>query len=166
MLGGVTLAAVLVASLTQYDAVRLYEYSIAYHRQWRGWDGSFRTLTLAGTTNIIEYFVWVGIPVSVFFTFSVIFSIRKSWCDKNFTSSAASVLGVLACFIFLFLFATTKGEVARIWLFLTPLMLVSVATYLDQFSRTSGFTTPSILAIFFTLQFITNILILRYQDFY
>ena len=111
--------------------------------------------------NNLEFASWIGFPIAVMFLIrignSVVAFIRKK---------ATSVDGLTAAFgltyLALNLIGQTRGEVGRLWLFMTPLIALFAATEIAELFKKPRAVTYYIVG----LQFITIFVTFRFQDYW
>jgi hypothetical protein len=153
----------LAVVLLKYDIAARYSNAWANHLAWKGWDNNIETLLRAGFTNLVEFSVWVGLPLMILFLKSFSVSVRGIQTRKADPAAYLNIL--LGCiFAFLLVFGKTKAEVARLWLFLLPFLCAAVSVFI----RRQKFTDPGrhlLLTLILFLQMGTTYFTLAYQDF-
>lgn len=151
--------------LIQYNIYSRYIHAMEHHLGWKGWENTLQNFVSANTTNIIEYSVWIGMPVSLILIFALRRSIIKVFIDHK--ADNHSIFGsVLAGVIFLlFLVGKTKAETARLWLFLLPVVCITSADHLGQMIPNPRLRRSMVFFVLL-LELGTTYFILRYQDFF
>jgi hypothetical protein len=144
-----------------YDIGLRYHSAMAYHLAWKGWEpGLPSTLTFAAT-NLVEFAVWLGVPVTSLALWSMVRSARALPRDPSLLDWLAVAWGVTVLAVALT--GHTKGEVARLWLFLVPVACILAADGLHRWfihRRSAGLVWIAIL------QAGTLYVIKRFQDFW
>jgi 4-amino-4-deoxy-L-arabinose transferase-like glycosyltransferase len=146
----------------QYNHIERYLSATAYHVSVKGWDNSAETLFFAAGTNLIEYCLWIGLPLAILaiYAFKNI-SILKSTDDGPLNAVLTSFFLIIIALLF---FGKTKAETARLWMFLTPFMCLFAAQAVKELARSDRvFMVFSSFVL--VAQFLAAYLLLRYQDF-
>ena len=123
--------------------------------------GAFQTLYFAWM-NLIEFILWVGIPVAAL-TFG---RVRRAVQDLSAgvtTRFGMAALATLLAFSYLVFFGQSKGETARLWLFIVPIFCALSADEIRVRWRASA---PAVAAVVLLLQWLTVILTKTGQDFF
>jgi len=149
--------------ILKYDIVTRYNNAWVNHIAWKGWDDNLQTYTAAGFTNIIEFSLWVGIPLAILFTLGFYDSLRQFKIQKPDIPSILNLL-LVGLFVFLLVFGKTKAEVARLWLFLVPFICISAANFIQR-QRWSYRDKRIFMLAALILEVGTTYFILHYQDF-
>ena len=165
-LSGVVFFASVIWLSLGYDFVGGYAYAKNFHREWKGWEGSFETYTNAALTNSIEYAVWTGAPVIILFLYAFVTAVNALLASKPRSWVGNSTIALSVTVLFLLVFGATKAETARLWLFLTPLVLISSVSALAELARGSMRRCRAALILIAAMQFATCTGILKYQDFF
>jgi 4-amino-4-deoxy-L-arabinose transferase-like glycosyltransferase len=146
----------------QYNHIERYLNATAYHVSVKGWDHRLETLFLAGSTNLIEYCLWIGLPLAIlsFYAFK-----NVSLINFKYQSLATKVLtAIFIIIITLIVFGKTKAETARLWMFLTPFMCLMAAKVVKDLAR-SDLVFVAFSSFVVVAQVLSGYLLLRYQDF-
>jgi hypothetical protein len=149
-----------------YDFVGGYAYAKNFHLEWKGWDGSFETYINAALTNSIEYAVWTGAPVIILFLYAFVTAVNALFASKPRTWAGNSTIALGVTVLFLLVFGATKAETARLWLFLTPLVIISSVSALAELTHGSAKRCQIALIFLVSMQFVTCASILKFQDFF
>jgi hypothetical protein len=144
-----------------YDFSLRYREAMAFHEAWQKWHPHFGLLIHYSLMNFVEFSLWLGIPIAGF-TFA-----RSYWSLRSFPQRPVPFANLLAIVfsltIFLLLaFGRSKGEVARLWLFLMPIACLITA---EAVQRKFPGKTLMWGAILF-LQGMTLLLTKIHQDFW
>ena len=94
-----------------------------HHRLIKGYDVTLRTIRNAFINNSVEYFIWTGIPLLLLVTSAGISSIYTI-IKKKHESKDLFTLAFLGMYIALNILSNTHGEVQRMWIFLSPLVVI------------------------------------------
>jgi len=146
-----------------YDFVTRYRRAIAFHEAWKRWTPGLAPTLYFGSINLLEFAFWLGFPLAVMAVAQAARSsraLRRGRLDAD-AGLAVGLAGVLLAFALL---GKTKGEVARLWLFLVPLVCVSASGEVNAWRRHryGGHAVALLLA----LQGLTLLFIKRFQDFW
>jgi hypothetical protein len=159
---GIILLDVLARVLLNYQILLRYQKAIAFHTAWKGWDASAATVSYYAFLNSLEYALWVGVPVTMLLISNWLRS-TKGIAQGVFEMKYCISAMLSAIFLGLLLFGRTKGEVARLWLFLVPAICIVVADEILALTRTRR---NLLLAFVLVLQGVTIYLTKVNQDFY
>jgi hypothetical protein len=160
---GVLLSNACAYVFTNYDILTRYHEALNHHLLWKGWENNLGTYWSAGVTDVIEFSVWIGMPLTILFLACIGLSFRKITIGKSDIFSLYNGL-IAAIFLFMLAFGKTKAETARLWLFLVPFICLSVAKFIAErpwSKRDQTLFTCLILL----LEIGTTFLTLHYQDF-
>lgn len=160
---GWLLADRLAAIALNYDIFLRYRLAIEHHANWKAWENTLGTVLRFGLTNIAEFSAWIGLPVALLSFVCVGVAIHQFINRKPGTISLYTAI-LTGIFVFLLVFGKTKGETARLWLFLVPFLCISAANFI----QTRGWSARSKTVFFVTvlfLEFGTTYFTLHYQDF-
>jgi hypothetical protein len=148
--------------LLDYNPLLRFSSAMAYHRTWKHWQsGVMPSLKFAGP-NLFEFAWWLGLPLAALFVIRSVQAIRT--IRKQRLSAANQItLMTAAALLLLALFGQTKGEVARLWIFLMPLVCFGVAASVVGAAKRNVWV---VLSYFWGLQLLITLLIKRYQDFW
>lgn len=148
--------------LFNYDIFLRYSNAMAFHQAWKRWENTFQNITVSAGVNILEFILWLGLPVFVLAVNrcrKAIPAIRKqTGGDGNWI-----VLTLFAVFLFIAFIGKTRGEVARLWLFLVPFFCIGAAREITPDFKEKKFFS-SIVILFF--QFFTIFITKAHQDFW
>lgn len=162
LLGGILLH-LPAAIFLKYDIATRYTNAWANHLNWKAWEDTLETYFKAGITNMVEFSVWIGLPLAFLFLANSYGSIHRLISRKVDPSTVFTTM-LFGIFIFLLIFGKTKAEVARLWLFLVPFICVSVSSFIQRQEWSSR--GKSIFAIStLLLEMGTTYFTVHYQDF-
>jgi hypothetical protein len=162
VLGSIAICDILFRLAFNYDVVLRYQNAMRYHVVLRGWDESAETLAYFSLLNGIEFITWIGLPLALLLFVHTVRSFEQLARGDVQVPYALGVM-LLLVFVALALFGRTKGEVARLWLFLVPTICVLAANELFmRFGRGRAWAIGALLV----LQWGTVYLIKVNQDFY
>lgn len=146
-----------------YDIVTRYENAWVNHLGWKGWENNLETFLKAGFTNLVEFSVWIGLPITLLFLAGC-YDLYNSRQFRPVTSLSVLNMLLAGVFLFLLIFGKTKAETARLWLFLVPFLCISVAGFIQQ--RDWSKQGRSIISIgIILLNMVTTYFIVHFQDF-
>jgi len=161
LLAGFVLSYAAFRVLLGYDALVRFRRATAYHEAWKGGTSGFLADLGFAYVDAIEFALWLGLPLAALAVLAAARSLRRV---VQGTIPAADVLGlaVAAVLLVLAVFGKTQGEVARLWLFLVPLVCLAAA-------REAGYLFGSrpgrAFALLLLLQGGTVYLMKRFMDF-
>ena len=145
-----------------YDIVERYRTATMYHAWWKGWRPGLGETLKYGAVNLLEYVLWLGLPLAL------AVAARAARADRDLRRGSWSgatplTVALLGALVVLLALGQTKGEVARLWLFLVPGFCLVAADELraGRLVRWRG-TLPWLLA----LQFATTLATKAFQDFW
>lgn len=85
--------------------------------------------------NVLEFFFWVGVPVSLQFLLSLAKSTKPDTQKDTRLTSARSLVVLLSLFILLLDITGTSLETQKLWAFLAPILLIAGLYELDSLSK-------------------------------
>ena len=130
--------------------------ALAFHTAWRRAPAIVSVRD--GTSNIAEFFDWAGVPVSLL-------ALSVFWISRGrgpAASHRALIATLLPVIVYLAFFSRTRAEIARLWIFLMPVMCIAAARALAELRQTHRYAAP----IVFVLQFLTVYVIKVTHDFW
>jgi len=145
-----------------YNPVHRFQEAMAFHQQWKEWQPGLMNMILFALLNVIEFLCWMGLSLAVVYlshTMGMARSIFAGGRDRW----ALFVAGYALILILMALFGRTKGEVNRLWIFmLPPICLMAARELVRRFAHKSDMALTGLVI----LQFITTLVIKRFQDFW
>jgi hypothetical protein len=169
LVGAIALGAILsdVAArlFLHYDILARYLHAYAYHTQWKNWDGTPGTIFAAGVTNMVEFVVWLGVPLGVLLGGAVCHAFQRLLTRTTLAPRSILALAFSAVLVLLFLFGRTKSETARLWIFLVPLICVIAAGFVPE-KNGRGVRRAVFVLLVLAFEFGTTYLTLLHQDFF
>ncbi len=141
-----------------YDFMLRYERSVAHHVAWRGWNGRLIEYVHYALLGLGEFGLWLGVPVTLLAA-SQVGGLRST---RDAASFFATGLGLVL--LALAVFGKTKGEVARLWLFLVPFACAAAANALSRFSSEPRYR--AVVGAVFALEAAVLLATKRFQDFW
>jgi len=148
-----------------YDVLTRYTNALAHHVNTKDWDFSIRTYLGASITDLVEFSVWLGIPIIVIFLGAIYSSTYKFLANKKMNLYSGLSFALVLIFILLLLFGQTKAETARLWMFLIPYICIFVAGFIYNRMLSQNRWRFGIVILVLSLEFVTTCLTLRYQNF-
>lgn len=130
---GVIISDIIFRLSFDYDILHRYKYAMYFHSSWKKWEGGIDNIFYYGGVNILEFALWIGIPISILYLKSLYSFFYKTFYN-NWIEIFQEIYPIilLLVFIALILFGKTKGEVARLWLFIVPYICIIVAHNLSK----------------------------------
>ncbi|MHC4660855.1 MAG: hypothetical protein ACYS8W_04140 [Planctomycetota bacterium] len=148
-----------------YDAIIRYQNALHHHIAWKYWKTTIPVTTYWAAMNFFEFFFWLGFPLSIILLASLYRSIQKFIRNKFNSANNINLLFFTVIFA-LALFGKTKGEVARLWIFLIPAICIFAAREILIYARALSKQKRSLILLIIVLQFGTILLIKLNQDFH
>jgi hypothetical protein len=153
--------ALIMKLVTDYDIILRFSKAIKFHADWKVWEPSVKWVTFYAGLNIIEISVWSGIAFAYIFYMGIYRAgmnmFRKNIDLISVISVVFSALVLLQAFV-----GYTKGETARLWVFLLPIAVLVAANEINlRFKNRPEFSIKLILL----MQLITTLMIKVFQDF-
>jgi hypothetical protein len=146
-----------------YDVIHRFQGAVEAHVAWKGWKPELKYYVYFGFLNLLEYGVWIGMPVATLLLAAGMTSSARAIRKHRLSGTACLTVLLLVCMLLLAFFGRTKGEVARLWLFLTPCVCLAVAA---ELLRRYGRRGQWMLILVAGLQWVTVYLTKVHQDFW
>lgn len=146
-----------------YNFYTRYVHALAKHHNTKGWEGTWQVFRDANTTNVIEYYIWIGIPLATCFIYGVLNCWKFFKTNRLYFLLTISLLASMALIIML---GKTKSETARLWMYLNPYVCIVAAMAINSLSRKKDILLKGFVIFIVLGQFFVDVLLLRYQDFY
>ena len=164
------LLAVLAKFLANYDMIFRFRsamahhqaWIIAHHPQWRGWPELPRLRLLSAALNLTEFGYWVGIPLVGLLGSAILVGIR-SLARRRATGIEWMAPCVGLVLVAASLFGGSIGEVARLWIFMVPLV---VLVAVERLGKLAGRRTQTFLFALSAAQLAWTFLLKAKQDFW
>ena len=145
--------------LLNYNLFTNYLFILSIHQTFKITDWSIGTALYIGWLDILEFALWVGLPLFSLSISHAIRAFRKIRVQDVYTLSAIVYVLVLLGLAFL---GKTVAETARLWLFLTPLMVILAAKEITLIFRRSPWNAVLFLTM---IQTVYTFVIKMWQDF-
>jgi len=142
-----------------YDPLQRYLAAMEAHRVAKEYTTGLAQLGDALLLNNAEFLTWIGLPCSLLLLGGLVRS-GRAWLRRCASPSDVLMLVVLGVYIALNLVGQTRGEVARLWLFLLPLLAPFTAREAACLLPRKG----AALAFMIILQMVTTFLLFAFQD--
>jgi hypothetical protein len=149
-------------SVLHYDVFLRYQNAVAHHVAWKNWHSGMQERLYFGLLNLVEFFFWLGMPVAVVSLAHIRYAIKKAAFQQVSLSTNLSLV-LLGSLLYLAFFGKTKGEVARLWLFLVPLVTITAVECLHVRFKSH---LKLVISCLFILQLVTVYFVKRFQDFW
>jgi hypothetical protein len=144
-----------------YRIVGNLVYVISNRRGWPIQDPTASLLFYIGWLDIVEYVVWIGLPVAWLAASRMVISWSR--ICRGATRREATAAACLLIILLLAFFGRTFTETARLWLFLTPLLaLFATGELISTFGRRYWAGLASLA----TVQMFSIFAIKLWQDFF
>ena len=161
---GIAASDILARLVLGYDIYVRYADAIKHHIKWKEWQYGFGNLLRAGLTASTEFFVWLGIPLTILLFVAIGLALYQTLIRRTADTTSLFSLALFGTFILLLLFGKTRAESARLWLFLVPFVCLIAANFIHQRAWTAR--SKIFFAVYILLlEFGTVYLILRHMDF-
>jgi hypothetical protein len=144
-----------------YDVLTRFQLAFSSHRRIKDFKINILYILAAFLTNTIEYFTWTGIPLFFLVASNSLSSIKKI-INRNHQVYHLFTFCCVGLYFALNVLSQTIGEVQRIWIFLSPLIVIVAAAEINnRFKKNHKFAVFSLLLIQFCtavwhFQFIRN----------
>lgn len=159
---GVATGAVVFRLALGYDVLARLADARAFNVAWKGWDGgAFQTFYFAWT-NLLEWGLWAGVPMMLLACARVGRAVRQA-AAAQWRGSVALALAVALVVGYVAFLGQSKGETARLWLFLVPFVSALAA---DELAVRWADGAPLATVVFLALQWAAVVLTKTGQDFY
>lgn len=162
---GVVLADVAFRLLLDYDIVARFRGAAANHARWINKErlaAGDRSGAYWAALNTIEFAVWLGLPLVVLGALSVSAAVNAARRRRPVAGAGALALALAAVLGALAWAGGTKGETARLWLFLVPVVCLLAA---HQLATRWGAIKPRLIWAVVLLQLGTVYFVKVRQDF-
>jgi hypothetical protein len=154
-------AAVAAAAL-HYDIAARFADARQFNAAWKGWSGTPFEVGYFGWMNLLEFVVWVGMPIAVLASGGMRRAAISTAAGEH-AGLALPGVATAAAFGYLAFFGQNKGETARLWLFMVPICCALAAWDLKE-RYPERFQTA--LSLVVALQWVTTYLTKTNQDFW
>ena len=114
-----------------YDAISRFQLALSHHRRIKYFKIEFIYILAAFVTNTIEYFTWTGIPLFFLVASHSLTSIKKI-INKNHEDINLFTFCCVGLYFAMNLLSQTIGEVQRMWIFLSPLIVIIAAAEINN----------------------------------
>jgi hypothetical protein len=152
----------LFLSVFHYNCIIAYERAMSMHVIWKVTDWTMARTLYCGVLDIFETMVWIGIPLSFLFVFGL-FGVLRNGLARPVSLHTVVALSTVAIILLLAFGGRTASEVARLWIFMVPLLTLGAGSFLFKlFPRRPIWGLAWIMG----LQFLSILMIKRYFDFY
>lgn len=117
-----------VLLLFNLNILEVYQQAMVFHKIFV----SGMTYSKWVFYNLYDFFIFVGIPLSILFCGKLITELRNVLKSKSIKSLDFQFITFLLTLTVLDVLGTNRGEVARIWMFLMPFVALSGASVLSE----------------------------------
>ncbi|NPV85025.1 MAG: hypothetical protein HPY45_03315 [Anaerolineae bacterium] len=160
LITGFLVTTLLFYFLLNYDPLLRYQHSIASHKYLKDFETGYQQILDAILLNNGEFIHWAGIPIILLFLSRCAQSVFALVKGKG-ESLDAFCMAFMFAFVLLNIFGQTRGEVARLWIFLLPpITLFSAVESRSLFGKNTMLGIYLIVA----LQLLSTWIMFKYQD--
>ncbi|MBI9044533.1 MAG: hypothetical protein JEZ06_08610 [Anaerolineaceae bacterium] len=145
--------------VSDYDIITRYSTAMAGHKWHKEYQSGFQQIKDAFILNNAEFSSWIGFPLVLLFILQI-FRTLIAFIKKKSTSLDSFLLAFLIMFTILNVSGQTRSEVARLWIFIMPIIAIFSSVELDKLFRKRQ---KGILLII-SLQIITTFALFKFQD--
>lgn len=154
---GMGLVALLFMAWLHYDIWLHYREAMLQHHSIMGWAWSLRHYLYFPVLNFVEFSVMTGLPIAFFAFFSLIRSVQTAFAKTRDLASMMPMI-VWISMLILSVAGRTRGEVARLWLFLVPCFcLVASDEILSRFGSRDRWAMPTVCVLQWGTTILTKI---------
>jgi hypothetical protein len=153
---------ILFRVIFHYDIFLRYQRAMAIHTAFKEGIWDISEILYFAQVNMIEYMVWLGIPLS-FLCILGFYRVIKGSFQSDFSLRSLQSLILFFVIFGLAFGGHTKAEVARLWIFLVPCCCILAAT--EMLNRVKSLQ-HSFVYVVISLQLGTVYLIKVFQDFF
>jgi hypothetical protein len=123
----------------QIDLLARFPRAMAAHQAAKGFVTDLPGIAPAWMVNNAEFILWLGFPIALLVVIQLIESARAVW-QRRLRGVDLLALSTLATYLALNIFGDTRAEVARLWLFLLPVLAIFAANQLKRlpFARSTN----------------------------
>jgi hypothetical protein len=113
--------------LLDYDFILRYQNALTQHRLHKDYLSGWQQITDAALLNNTEFAAWLGFPVVILFL-SALGRTLVTCLHRKAEQKDTLLIAFLFTFIMLNLMGQTRSEVARLWLFMVPVVSFFAST--------------------------------------
>ena len=146
--------------ILNYNLLTNYLFIVSIHQTFKITEWSIGTIFYIGGLDILEFALWVGLPVFSLSISHTIRAFRKLRVQNEVY--ALSIIAYVLVLLGLAFLGRTVAETARLWLFLTPLVVIFAAKEITLIFRRSPWNAVVFLAL---IQTVYTFVIKMWQDF-
>lgn len=142
-----------------YDIILRYTNALENHRAHKEFSNTLQSILNAIFVNNSEFFSWIGFPI-VILLFSALGRTIYRFIKQNTSLIDGFIVSFFIVYLLLNLSGQTHGEVARLWIFLVPIVSFIASCESNLIFKKKSFSLLYIVS----LQLLTMFLIFRFQD--
>ena len=132
---------------------------MTYHANWKGLPFDTRTVVYTSVLNGIEYATWLGVPLASCWAYTNVDAVSR-FLRREEQAVDRIALGLVGVVLLMCVFGRTMAEVARLWMFLVPLLcFFAVSTIRRHLTHTTA-----LIAMLVGLQGVTVLVFTRFSD--
>jgi hypothetical protein len=156
---GFVVAYALFLIVLRFELFSSWWRAMEFHEQWKKIDWTLGTTVYYGLIDLLELFMWIGIPVSLLFLKDVFDSLTEAVRRKT-TLQGTFALSIFITMMVMAFFGRTAGEVARLWIYMMPFIVLIAARQVLRFSSSCRMVGACLLI----LQSLTILTFKAFQD--
>jgi hypothetical protein len=158
---GIGVLYLLFDTVLTYNVMERYSNAIAIHKALKNYDTGLGGILPAVLLNNSDYGTWIGTSVLILAMLAILGSLARLY-KKSLTDFDWLSLSFMVTFIAINIAGQTGGETGRLWMFLSPVVVILTAEQAPRIfkKRESG------VYMIIILQLITVVLTLKFQDFF
>lgn len=155
------LLSVVARIVIHYDPFVAYTRSMRNHLAWKGWDESRRWSS--AELDLAEFGYWLGAPLAALFVAAALAVLRKPRSEPTRVLAAATFLAILLTAVY----GKTIAEVARLWIFFIPAVVIAAVASLARLPRQARvLTRENVFSWLVVLQLLWTFSLKAMEDFY
>lgn len=144
-----------------YNIIENYQFAISNHFHSRIDVWTPKLTLYMSALNLLDYSLWAGVPLLILMLSNAMRSFKKILTGNSDIFLIMSLATPILFFV-LAIFGKTVAETARLWIFLTPLMLMFAVKEITILFRERTWHTITFLLV---LQILTTFSLKMWQDF-
>jgi len=111
-----------------YDPIARFEAAMAYHAAWKHWQPGLSKTLSSAILNLVEFSYWTGPHLVGMLLWGAVAGPYQYWRKRDPRDLLAA--GLVLIVLVLSLTGKTMGEVARLWLFILPMVMLAAMSWI------------------------------------
>lgn len=140
--------------LLGYDPVLRYTEAMEQHHAIKGYVANLANLRQYAVLNLVEFVMSVGFPFMLLFSLAGLESLLQI-AHRRVTRKSAFALALIVCFVAMNIVGQTRGEVARLWLFVVAPFSIVAAGSLRRLSPVRSLGVQVVFVVQLFIAFLT-----------